>query len=128
MNSNRERKAKAWLALLLTTVVLFLISTFFVFRDCYIFFAQVDEIMFSTDIFLEERVASTSSIYTFVDVNDSLINIGVRSTVCSVDVSPLITVYSVSYGRCSRDLEDVGAMETLFCEVYTNTILDWFFR
>lgn len=84
--------------------------------------------MFSTDIFLEERVASTSTIYTFVDVNDSLINIGVRSTVCSVDVSPLITIYPVAYRGCNRDLEDVGAMETLFCEVYTNTILDWSFR
>lgn len=81
MNSYREQKTKAWLALLSTIVVLFLISTYNVFRDCYSIFIQVQAFMFSIDEFMEEREVSTSSRYAVEDVDDFLMYFGVCSPI-----------------------------------------------
>lgn len=84
--------------------------------------------MFSTKASLEERVASTSSSITFIDVNDFLTSIGVCSALFPVNVYPLTTIHTVSYGGCNRNLEDMGPVERVFCKVYPDTDLDWFIR
>lgn len=112
VDSQRERKLKAWLALLLTTTVVFLISTVSIIHDCYVFFIQVQGLMFSTEMNYEDRVASTTSRYTFDDVGDFMFSTSVR-LFCHlmVYVCTETKLHAVSYWRFNCHLEDVGPMD-----------------
>lgn len=77
VHSNRELKTRAWLALLLTAIVLFLISTFIVLQGYSNFVVQVKSIMFSTNTSLDARVASILPLYILDDTNDCLVTINV---------------------------------------------------
>lgn len=84
--------------------------------------------MFSTKASIDERVASVSSWYSFTDVEDSLLAIGVCFSVFHVNLYPLTIIHTVPDGRRRRDLEDVGPMERLLLKIWACNVVDWFIR